>query len=143
MGKNNIIVPSSFDFQTNIPVRITDINYGGHLGNDSVLSIAHEARMQFLSSLGFSEMNFGGVSLIMSELAVDFKAELMYGDTAIIGVAVSDISKVTFDLVYQIKSDKNGKHIVAANIRTGMVCFDYETKRIRPIPEGVLKIIKP
>jgi acyl-CoA thioesterase FadM len=142
MGKNNIIVPPAFSFQTNIPVRITDINYGGHLGNDSVLSLAHEARMQFLSSLGFSEMNFGGVSLIMSELAVDFKAELMYGDTAVIGVAVSDISKVTFDLIYQIKADKNGKQIIAANIRTGMVCFDYGAKRIRPIPEEALKKIR-
>lgn len=143
MGKNNITIPASFNFQTNIPVRITDLNYGGHLGNDSVLSLVHEARMQFLHSLGYSEMDFGGVSLIMSELAVDFKTEMMYGDIAVISVAVSDISKVTFDLIYQIRVDKNGRQAVAANIRTGMVCFDYDAKRIRPIPEEALKKIKP
>lgn len=142
MGKNNIKLPASFNFQTDIPVRITDLNYGGHLGNDSVLSLVHEARMQFLHSLGYSEMNFAGVSLIMSELAVDFKTEMMYGDIAVIGVAVSDVSRVTFDLIYQIRVDKNGKSVIAANIRTGMVCFDYDAKKIRPIPEEALEKIR-
>jgi acyl-CoA thioesterase FadM len=35
MGKNNINVPGKMPFSTVIPVRITDMNYGGHLGNDS------------------------------------------------------------------------------------------------------------
>ena len=31
-----------------IPVRIGDINYGNHLGNDAFVSIIHEARVQWL-----------------------------------------------------------------------------------------------
>ena len=77
MSRIRIQLPENFHFSTEIPIRITDLNYGGHVGNDTILSLIHEARMQFLRSFGYSEMDFGNVSLIMSELAVDFKAELM------------------------------------------------------------------
>ncbi len=143
MGKNHISIPEKFIFETTIPVRITDINYGGHAGNDSILSLIHEARMQFLYSLDLSEMNFGGVALIMSDLAVDFKAEIMYGDNTLIRVSVSEISKASFNLIYQIIITRNDKETVAANVRTGMVCFDYAAKKIRAIPGSALIKIKP
>ena len=63
MAKNKILVPGHFNFSCQIPVRITDINYGGHVGNDTVLSIIHEARMQFFKSMGYTEMDFGGDGL--------------------------------------------------------------------------------
>ena len=34
-------------YRTNLQVRVDDINYGGHLGNDSVLTLCHEARIRF------------------------------------------------------------------------------------------------
>jgi acyl-CoA thioesterase FadM len=43
MARIKIELPQSFSFTCRIPVRITDINYGGHAGNDTVLSIIHEA----------------------------------------------------------------------------------------------------
>ncbi|MCU0364969.1 MAG: hypothetical protein MUE93_04775 [Ignavibacteriaceae bacterium] len=39
MPRIKIETPDKFIFSTEIPIRITDINYGGHLGNDSLLSI--------------------------------------------------------------------------------------------------------
>jgi acyl-CoA thioesterase FadM len=80
MARIKIELPEVFPFNCQIPVRITDINYGGHAGNDTVLSIIHEARMQFLQSMGYSEMEFGGVGMIMSDVAIEFKNELFYGD---------------------------------------------------------------
>ena len=48
MARVKLQLPANFLFSTEIPIRISDINYGGHLGNDAVLSIVHEARIQFL-----------------------------------------------------------------------------------------------
>ena len=48
MPKTKIILPERFTFTTEVPIRITDLNYGGHVGNDAVLSILHEIRVQFL-----------------------------------------------------------------------------------------------
>ena len=49
MARIKLTLPENFNFSTNIEVRITDINYGGHLGNDSVLEIIHEARIRMLA----------------------------------------------------------------------------------------------
>ncbi len=42
MPKVKIELPDKFIFKTEIPIRISDINYGGQLGNDSVLSTSQE-----------------------------------------------------------------------------------------------------
>ena len=45
MGRVKIKFPAENPlFITTIHVRIGDINYGGHVGNDAILSIIHEAR---------------------------------------------------------------------------------------------------
>ena len=54
MARIKIAVPPQFTFSTQIPVRITDINYGGHLGNDALLALLHEARVQFLRRYGYT-----------------------------------------------------------------------------------------
>jgi acyl-CoA thioesterase FadM len=56
-----------YPFAWEITVRTTDLNYGGHLGNDRVLSLVHEARVAFLASHGWTELDCGGASLIMAE----------------------------------------------------------------------------
>ncbi len=83
MARIKIELPEKFLFRTEIPVRITDINYGGHLGNDSLLSIIHEARLRFLNHLGYSESNVEEVGIIMIDSAIQYKSEGFYGDELI------------------------------------------------------------
>jgi YbgC/YbaW family acyl-CoA thioester hydrolase len=137
MSRIKIALPSTFGFTAHIPVRITDVNYGGHVGNDSILGIIHEARMQFLAHHGLSEMQFGGVSLIMADAGIEFKAEVFYGDTVIAAVAMENISKVGFDLFYRLEKNDNGKTVPVALAKTAMVCFDYNTKKIVAMPDDV------
>ena len=73
-------LPDNFKFSTTLKIRITDLNYGGHVGNDSFLTLIHEARQQFLSSFGYSELKLENTSLIMLDAAIEFKKELNYGD---------------------------------------------------------------
>jgi YbgC/YbaW family acyl-CoA thioester hydrolase len=114
-------------FTTTIPVRIGDINYGGHLGNDAVLSLIHEARMQMLHNWGYDELNAGGNALIMADVMIAYKGEAFYGDTLNISIYVSEISPKSFDLLYHITTIA-GKEI--AHAKTGMVCFDYNIRKI-------------
>jgi acyl-CoA thioesterase FadM len=50
MARIKLTLPSAFGFKTQIPVRIQDLNYGNHVSNDAILSIMHEARMQYLNT---------------------------------------------------------------------------------------------
>ncbi len=135
MARIKIDLPAAFSFSTSIPVRITDLNYGGHVGNDAVLSIIHEARMKFLAHYGYSEIQFAGVGMIMSDVGIEFKSELFYGDTVIASVTAAAFSKVSFELYYLLEKESSGKKIAVAFAKTGMICYDYEKKKIAALPE--------
>lgn len=132
-----------FDFSIKIPVRITDINYGDHVGNDSIVSIIHEARMQFLQHYGYTELNIEGIGLIMSTLLVEFKNESFYKDIIEIKIGCTDITKVSFDLFYKLTVLRNNKEIIIANAQTTMVCYNYELKKVCAIPEKFKNILDP
>jgi acyl-CoA thioester hydrolase len=138
MARIKIDLPDNFSFITSIPVRISDVNYGGHVGNDAILSLIHEARMQYLKHFGYSELELEGVGLIMADAAIEFRNELFYGDTIVVSVACAEFSKVSFDIYYKLEKNadqtQNEKRTVVAVAKTGMVCYDYSTKRIASIP---------
>ena len=138
MSRTKLDLPAKFLFETSIPIRITDVNYGGHVGNDTVLTLLHEARMQFLNHYHFSEMSFGGASLIMSDVTIEFKKELFYADAIRIFVTVSNFSKIGFDVFYKIVRNKEE---VIAVAKTAMVCYDYELKKIKRVPQTVLDLL--
>ena len=138
MARIKIDLPKHFSFSCSIPVRITDVNYGGHVGNDTVLSIIHEARMQFLKNFGYTEMEFEGTGTIMADVHVEYKNELFYGDMITVSVAAAGFSKVSFDLYYKLETlrqSQGEKKILLAVATTGMVCYDYAKKKIVSIPE--------
>lgn len=143
MARIKIDLPKYFSFSCQIPVRITDINYGGHMGNDTVLSIIHEARMQLFDNFGYTEMNFAGTGMIMADVAIEFKSELFYGDVVIASVAIAEISKVGFELYYKLEKKAGDKMKLVATAKTGMVCYDYIRKKIVIVPEEAKqKILK-
>lgn len=139
MSRIKLQLPERFTFSTQLPVRITDINYGGHLGNNSVLSLLHEARMQYLKYHGYSELEIDGVSLIMSDVAIEFKAEAYYGEVLTAFVGATDFTRSGFDIYYRLIKNIGDKELVVAQAKTGMVCFNYSSKKVVAVPDGVLQ----
>jgi acyl-CoA thioester hydrolase len=117
-------------FSAHIPLRITDMNYGNHLGNDVMLSIIHDARMQFLSSAGFTELNAGGPGMIMADVMVSYKNEGLYGDHLKVDLFVDEITSRSFDFLYRVTTLRSGKVMAIADAKTGMVSFDYTTGKV-------------
>lgn len=141
MARLIIELPPAFYFSTNIAVRITDINYGGHAGNDTILSLVHEARMQFLNSLGYTEMNCGGIGLIMADAAVEFKKELFYPDVVIISIAANLLSKISIELFYKMEKQEEGKPVIVAKAKTTMIGYNYTAKKVASFPQEVIEKI--
>jgi acyl-CoA thioesterase FadM len=142
MARIKIDLPEKFSFLTMIPVRITDINFAGHAGNDSILSILHEARVQFFFHYGYSELNLAGVGTIMSAVGIEFKNELFYGDVLHASVTAGEFSRVSFELFYKLeKTTAAGKLVPVAFAKTEVVTYDYTQKKIVAVPQEVrLKI---
>ena len=133
MARVKIEIPEKFIFKTEIVIRVTDLNYGGHLGNDSVLSICHEARLRFLKHLGYSELDVGVSGIIMSEAAIQYKGEGFHADELIIEIGASDFTKKGCDFVYRLTNKETGK--IIALVKTGIVFYDYKLRIIAAIPE--------
>jgi acyl-CoA thioester hydrolase len=142
MGRVKLIFPAENPlFTATISVRIGDINYGGHVGNDAVLSIIHEARMQWLSSFGYTELNAGGNSLIMADVMIAYKGEAFYGDVLTVDMFATEIAEYSFDLLYRITTERVGKTANIAHAKTGMVCFDYETRKVVVMKDELRKFL--
>ncbi len=129
-------------FTATIGVRIGDINYGNHLGNDSVLSIIHESRMQMLKQWGGNELNIAGNSLIMADVMIAYKSEAFYGEQLTIGIFAEEVTDRSFDLLYHISTMRDGVSKDIAHAKTGMICFDYNTRRLATITEELKTLLE-
>ncbi len=139
MKRVRIEFPRDLTYTVEEKVRVGDLNYGNHLGNDAVLALLHQARMEFLGSFGWSEMDMGGLGLIMTDSMIEYKSEGFFGERLKIKVGFGDYSRVGFDLYYLIEKEDS---VVLAKAKTGMVYYDYQLKKVCSIPEEVLKIIQ-
>ncbi|WP_370060390.1 acyl-CoA thioesterase, partial [Neptunomonas phycophila] len=121
MARIKLEMPEHFIFSTVLPIRISDINYGGHLGNDAVLSMIHEARVRFLNNYHYTEQNIDGRGLIMTDSAIVYRSEGFYGDLIQIDVAVGDFNKYGCDIFYLLSNKKTAEELAIA--KTGVVFF--------------------
>lgn len=141
MARLKIELPEKLVATVTIPVRITDINYGNHLGHNSLVEIIHEARVQFLNQHGFTELNVAGTALIMKELLVEFINESFYNDLLEISIFSGEITGVSFELFYEIAVNRNERKMIIALAKTAMVCYNYEMKKVRPVPPRLKSIL--
>ena len=137
MTRIKVNEPENYLFSTELSVRISEINYGGHLGHDAILPLTHEARVRFLNELKYSEMNFGGPGIIISGVIIEYLNETFYGDTVIIKIALSAFHKNGLDFIYQLEN--KDKNIPIARVLTSIVFFDYNNRKVVRTPEEVIK----
>ncbi len=135
MARIQLDLPEKFLFSTELTVRASDLNYGNHVGHDTILTMMQEARVRFYRTLGFkNELNFDGpIGQVIADASVQYKSESFLGDELTIKVGVSDFNKYGFDMHYLIENKTTGKEV--ARGKTGIVCFDYDTRKVARIPE--------
>jgi acyl-CoA thioester hydrolase len=148
--------PSEWIYKENVAsfeVRVGDINYGNHMGNDKALLVFHDARLQFLESLGFSEKNIGGPGIIMRDAHVSFRMEVYLHDVLTVDIGIENVSSSAFEMIYTVRRIVGGQQSAVGSQRqddgevvfsgsTGLVAFDYEKKRPVRLPEEFLRKIE-
>jgi acyl-CoA thioesterase FadM len=132
MARAKISLPDKFIFHTDIAVRIGDINYGGHLGNDALLALLQEARLRFLNNYNFSERDVAGAGIIMTDAVVIYKSQAFYGDVLRVSVTANDFSKRACDLIYSVVNTAKNKEVARA--KTRIAFFDYNQNKTVQIP---------
>ncbi|OIQ17549.1 MAG: hypothetical protein BM556_12155 [Bacteriovorax sp. MedPE-SWde] len=139
MARLRLNIPDKEEvYTTEIPLLVNFINYGGHMGNDSVLTLCHEARIRYLESLGQSELDLFGPGIIQVDSLIIYKSEGHRGDLIELKLYIDDISDYGFDLIYHLINKTTGKELARA--KTGIVFFDYSVKKMVKIPIGFGKL---
>lgn len=139
MARVKLNIPEKIIATVKISVRISDINYGNHVGNDALVSILHEARVQWLAQNNYTELNIEGKGLIMADLMVEYKSEAFYGDVLELKMSADEITKISFDLYFSITNQQN---ILIAKAKTGMVFYDYTNKKVAAMPEKFSALLR-
>lgn len=133
MARIRINLPEKFEYSTEIPVRISDINFANHLGHEKILPLVHEARVRFLNEYGYVELDIEGYGLIMADSVIVYKSEAFYGDTLKIEIAGNDFSKYGFDFVYKLTNKETDEEVARA--KTGFIFFDYGKRKKAEVPQ--------
>jgi acyl-CoA thioester hydrolase len=138
MARLTLALPEHLPFSTEIEVRITDLNYGQHLGNDALLGLIHEARVRFLRAHGLQELDVDGMALIMVDVAIVYRAEAFAGDRLTFAVAAGDASGVGCDLYYRVTRAADQRLIAEA--KTGVVFLDPARRKVVRLPAAMRRL---
>ena len=134
MARVKLELPNTFQFITDLSVRISDINYGNHLGNDAVLRLIQEARVRFLSQLGYSELAIEGVGSVIADAVIIYRSQSYYADRLRVFVAVDEFNRNGCDMYYWIVNTDTSREVARA--KTGIVFFDYDSNKIARLPDA-------
>lgn len=121
-----------YDFAHSLIVRATDINYAGHLGNEALLGLIHEARSHLMKALGFDTVLSGPeqIGLIIADLAVNFRAEAYAHQELVIDSQIGEIGEKSFRLFHRVRREKQ----IIALVETGLVAYDYQSGKVVALP---------
>lgn len=133
MPKVKLVEAEKYVYEWTVPLRITDMNMGGHLSNDIMLQVMHEARHRYVQSRGFKDERFAGV--IVSDVIVNYKKEVFYNDILTVFIAFDEVSKISLRMLYKIV---NLEKEVVALAETGIAFIDYQTRKLAKIPDCFL-----
>lgn len=126
---------NSFVYTTTLTVRITDINAGNHLANDSMISMISEARARFLFEMGVPELSEDKTGIIVTDLATVYKSEAHARDQLLFEVGLMDFNKYGCDIVFRITRPADNRLIAQA--KSGFVFFNYNASKVVPMPPEV------
>ncbi len=140
MARVRLELPATFPFSTELQIQIGDINYGGHMGNDAVVRLMHEARVRFLAHLGLSELDLDGLGLIVADAVVVYKSEGFHGDRLLAEVATGDWNRKGCDMFYRLTHAETGREV--ARGKTGIVLFDYGNRKVASVPDRVRALME-
>lgn len=139
MPRTKLDEQAAYEFSCTVTLQPRDINYGGHLGNDSLVSLIGTARSCMFRSIGLSEGNLGDgkTGIIMADLTVSFKAEAFMFDQLQIDTHVGEITRTGFRLFHRVS---RGEAVIAF-AETGIVAFDYSRRKIAQVTDEFIKAL--
>lgn len=134
MARIHVDLPDQFPFSTEITLYLSHMNYGNHLDNALLLTVVSEARLRFLKSMGYTELDVDGLGIIVADAALQYKSEGHHGETMRVEMTAAEFGKYGCDLYWRMSEAQSAREV--ARGKTGIVFFDYSARKVAPMPAG-------
>lgn len=132
MPRVKVSVPETPRFRMERKVGISDLNYAKHLDSVAMVNILHEARLQMLADMGFTEANIFGLGLVVTDFAIEYCAESFANDTLVIDVSVGEFNRYGCDIGYTVSNGALDQ--VVCKAKTGVVFMDFDKHQLAEVP---------
>lgn len=127
-------------FSINYKVTVSDINYGGHMGNERALILFQQGRIDFFKNLSLSEINIGDdIGTIQLDSHVKYLKEVYLGEILKINIDEIVLKKTSMDFIYSVYNEKNEKVLEGSTL---ILAYNYERKKVSKIPPIFLEKLR-
>lgn len=97
---------NEFHFFDTIQVRFSETDAFGHVNNTVAFVYFEQARIHFFQSLGVMNEWVNGPNMIVTaDLQCDYRKQVEFGETLLVGVKIAHIGRTSIDVHYLIKND--------------------------------------
>jgi acyl-CoA thioesterase FadM/nitroreductase len=126
-------------FETDIPLRFSDIDGMGHVNNAVMLTLLEQGRMKFIYEL-LEARKVDDLPFILAEANVRYRIPVLLQDPVRLRMHVTDISRSSFRFRCELIDPRDGRVFIEAE--TFQVMYDYAAGRPRPIDAQFLEKIR-
>lgn len=137
MNINNLKYDTNLQpiYKTVVTVMVKHLNYGNHLGYDSLFSLIQDARMQWLMLNNMQEISIDkNTGSLVKAASCVYESEAFFDDKLEIEFYPENIKSRSLDLVYRVKNIKTGKNVATA--KTCHLFYNFTLKKLSKIPEN-------
>ncbi|WP_247000215.1 acyl-CoA thioesterase [Halosolutus gelatinilyticus] len=119
---------TGYTYETDIDVRLRDIDFMGHVNNAVYATYLEQARERFF--IDVVGVSLADAATVLANLEIDYARPIEAGQDVSVALRVPELGDSSVPMAYEIRAD--GQR--AATARTVQVIVDRETGRSAPIP---------
>ena len=130
---------SAFKVVHELHPRFRDTDAMGHINNAAYVTYLEVARQAYWRRLT-GGADYRRVPFTLARVAIDFRAEAHVNDILLLAIRCDWIGEKSFAFVYEIRHQESGALLVEA--KSVQVCYDYDQKRSRAVPEDLRRTLE-
>jgi acyl-CoA thioester hydrolase len=113
----------------------------GHVNHVTYFRWYETGRIAYFLKVGLMDMHRQErIGPILASVANDYRRQITYPDTVHIGVRITRIGRSSMDMEHKILSQND--QALAAEGRSTIVIFDYQTNKSHPVPARIRHAIE-
>jgi len=126
-------------YETDIPLRFSDIDSMGHVNNAVTVTLFETGRVKFLADV-LGAQKIVDLPFILAEANVRYRIPILLQDPVRLRMYITDVSRSSFRFRCELFDPRDGR--VFTEAETVQVMYDYATGRSRPVDAPFLEKVR-